>query len=193
MVDSDDLPLNLSRETLQEHKALVRPLTPWCINECGVYWSAHPLCDSQLAQEAIKNKLIRKTIAMFQQLGDAETEEEKAKYAKFWKSYGTNIKLGIIEDNANRARLAKLLRYTSSTTGTASSFDEYISRMKEDQKEIYFLAGDSIEALKASPLLEKITDAGYEVLFAIDPIDEYTLQVQYSPESQHGYSRNVAN
>lgn len=114
---------------------------------------------------------------MFQQLGDAETDEEKAKYAKFWKSYGTNIKLGVIEDSSNRARLAKLLRYTSSTTGELTSFDDYISRMKEGQEEIYFLAGESIESLKTSPLLEKLTDSGYEVLFAVDAIDEYTLQV----------------
>lgn len=119
---------------------------------------------------------MRKTIAMFQQLGDAETEEEKGKYAKFWKSYGTNIKLGVIEDANNRPRLAKLLRYLSSTTGVDTSFDDYISRMKEGQEEIYYLSGESVEALKASPLLEKLTDKGYEVLFATEPIDEYTFQ-----------------
>jgi heat shock protein beta len=148
VVDSDDLPLNLSRETLQEHKAL----------------------------ETIRNKLVRKTIAMFQQLGDAETEEEKAKYAKFWKSYGTNIKLGVIEDSANRPRLAKLLRYLSSTTGEMTSLDDYVARMKEGQDEIYYLSGDSVESIKSSPLLEKLTDKGFEVLFAVDPIDEYTFQ-----------------
>jgi heat shock protein beta len=148
VVDSDDLPLNLSRETLQQHKAL----------------------------ELIRNKLVRKTIAMFQQLGDAETEEEKAKYEKFWKSYSTNIKLGIIEDTSNRPRLAKLLRYLSSTTGLPTSLDDYIARMKEGQEDIYFLAGENVESLKTSPLLEKLTDKGYEVLFAVDPIDEYTMQ-----------------
>jgi molecular chaperone HtpG len=124
----------------------------------------------------IRNKLVRKTIAMFQQLGDAETAEEKAKYAKFWKSYGTNIKLGVIEDSGNRARLAKLLRYLSSTTGENTSFDDYVARMKEGQEDIYYLSGDSVEALKTSPLLEKLTEKGYEVLFAVDPIDEYTFQ-----------------
>jgi HSP90 family molecular chaperone len=117
---------------------------------------------------------------MFQQLGDAETEEEKAKYAKFWKSYGTNIKLGVIEDSVNRPRLAKLLRYLSSTTGEMTSLDDYVARMKEGQDEIYYLSGDSVESIKSSPLLEKLTDKGFEVLFAVDPIDEYTFQVRTS-------------
>jgi HSP90 family molecular chaperone len=121
---------------------------------------------------------VRKTIAMFQQLGDAESAEEKAKYAKFWKSYGTNIKLGVIEDTPNRPRLSKLLRYMSSTTGENASFEEYITRMKEGQEEIYYLSGDNLESLKTSPLLEKLTEKGYEVLFAVDPIDEYAFQVR---------------
>jgi len=118
---------------------------------------------------------LRKTISMFQTLSDAEEPEEKEKYETFWKSYGVNIKLGIIEDTNNRSRLAKLLRYMS-TTGNETSLDDYVSRMKEGQNDIYYLAGESVDALKASPLLEKLVDRGYEVLLMTDPIDEYTIQ-----------------
>jgi len=143
VVDSDDLPLNVSRETLQEHKAL----------------------------ELIKKKVIRKAIAMIQRLAD-----DPEAYDRFWQNFGTNIKLGVIEDTANRTRLSKLLRFVSSTTGELTSFEDYVERMKEGQDEIYYLAGNSVESLKRSPLLEGLLSNGYEVLLMTDPIDEYTMQ-----------------
>jgi len=143
-VDSDDLPLNVSREMLQEHKVL----------------------------KLIKKKIIRKAIAMFQQLLE---DEDKTKYKEFWKNFGTNIKLGIIEDSQNRTRLAKLLMFHSSKTGDLTTLDDYISRMKEGQTQIYFLAGESKESVESSPLIERLVKRGYEVLYMVDPIDEYAL------------------
>jgi len=143
MVDSDDLPLNVSREMLQEHKIL----------------------------SMIKKKLIRKAIAMFQEMQEADAE----KYKKFHKNFGTNLKLGIIEDSANRARLSKLVMFHSSTTDELTTLSDYVSRMKEGQEQIYYLAGESKEAVASSPLIERLVKKGYEVLFMIDPIDEYAL------------------
>ncbi len=138
------MPLNLSREMLQKSKIL----------------------------DAIKKKLVRKTIAMFQQL--AEDEE---KYSTFWAAYGTNIKLGVTEDTANRDRLVKLLRYTSSKTEKLESFESYVERMKKGQDQIYYLSAENIQAAKSSPLVETLLDKGYEVLFMVEPIDEYALQM----------------
>jgi heat shock protein beta len=144
VVDSDDLPLNVSREMLQEHRLL----------------------------KLIKKKIVRKAIAMFQQLLDSE---DQTKYKEFWKNYGINIKLGIMEDGPNRVRLSKLLMFHSSKTGELSSLDSYVSRMKEGQTQIYYLAGESKESVETSPLLEKLIKKGYEVLYMTDPIDEYCL------------------
>lgn len=155
LVDSDDLPLNVSREMLQEHKIL----------------------------KLIKKKLVRKVIAMIQEMaeGKKKTNEEGveetdySEFHKFWEQYGTNIKLGVIEDVPNRTRLSKLLLFYSSQTGKLSTFSDYVSRMKEGQKQIYYLAGETKEAVETSPLLEKLQNKGYEVLYMIDPIDEYCM------------------
>jgi len=144
IVDADDLPLNVSREMLQEHRNLA----------------------------IIKNKVIRRCLALFQDLAD----NDKEKYEKFYEVYHQNIKLGIVEDAKNRARLSKLLMFTSSkSNGKMIHLDEYMERMKSDQKEIYYLSGDSLDTIKASPLLERITKKGYEVLYMDKPIDEYAV------------------
>jgi len=114
---------------------------------------------------------VRKAIAMFQTLA-----EDEDKYEGFWKGYSNNVKLGVIEDTQNRARLSRLLRFMSSKTEKNTSFDDYVSRMKEKQDQIYYLAGESLEVVKNSPLTETLISKGYEVLFMVDPIDEYTLQ-----------------
>jgi len=143
VVDSDDLPLNISREMLQEDRIL----------------------------ELIKKKVVRKVIALFQTLA----EEDEDKYLEFWKHFGTNIKIGIVEDSANRSRLSKLAMFLSSKTGGLTFLEDYVSRMKEGQNQIYYLAGERKEMLESSPLLERLVKRGYEVLFMTDAIDEYAI------------------
>merc|ERR1719219_3276159 len=129
VVDSDDLPLNVSRETLQQHKLL----------------------------KVIKKKLVRKTLDMIKKISDE-------KYGEFWKEYSTNIKLGVIEDTANRTRLAKLLRFTSSN-GKLSSLAEYVERMKDKQENIFYIAGGSVEEVKSSPFVERLLKSMPSLLF----------------------------
>jgi heat shock protein 90kDa beta len=144
LVDSDDLPLNVSREQLQQHKTL----------------------------KIIKKKLIRKVIAMFQELFKKGGDDWK----KFYENYGTALKLGVIEDAANRVRLSKLLQFHSTSTNELATFDEYVGRLKKGQDEIYYLAGLSKDELLKSPLLERLTKRGIEVLLMTEPIDEYVTQ-----------------
>lgn len=173
VVDSDDLPLNVSRETLQQHKVL----------------------------RVMGKKLVRKALEMLRKLANkakkeeddsAESEEgeegaegstdgtEKAEddYLKFWESFGKNIKLGLIEDSSNRTKLSKLLRFKSSFDDGEKwhSLEDYVSRMKDNQANIYYISGSSMEAVKDSPFMEKMRSKNLEVIFLVDPIDEYAIQ-----------------
>merc|ERR1712048_1238470 len=108
---------------------------------------------------------------------DEEDEDYVGKYEIFWKNFGKNIKLGVIEDSSNRLKLAKLLRFFSTEDPEAlTSLDEYISRMKEDQDTILYLSGDTKDSILKSPILAKYVAEGYEVLLLDDPIDEFTTQ-----------------
>merc|ERR1712164_6293 len=144
VVDSEDLPLNISRETLQQNKIL----------------------------RVIKKNLVKKCLEMF-----ADIAEKKDDYKKFYEQFGKCLKLGIHEDSTNRQKIAELLRYQTSKSGDeVISLKEYVDRMKEGQNDIFYITGESIQGVSSSPFIETLRKKGYEVLYMVDPIDEYAVQ-----------------
>jgi molecular chaperone HtpG len=116
--------------------------------------------------KVIKKNLVKKAIKMFQEID----------YKKFYDQFSKNLKLGIHEDSANRTKIADLLRfYTSKSGKDMISLKDYISNMKEEQKNIYFITGESKKAVENAPFLEKLKKKGFKVLFMTDRIDEYMM------------------
>jgi heat shock protein 90kDa beta len=184
VVDSDSLPLNVSREQLQQLKLM----------------------------KVMSKKLVRKALDMMRKMAEEEEEDEEeddedyddeeevtdnedheenesgtedeeegeegtSNYEIFWKAFGKNIKLGVIEDATNRSKLAKLMRfYTSNSKDELTSLDEYLARKPKNQDAIYYMPGDSVDSIMKNPLLKKFVKYGIEVLLLSDPIDEFTMQ-----------------
>ncbi|MCK8517230.1 molecular chaperone HtpG [Methylonatrum kenyense] len=146
LIDSDDLPLNVSREILQHNKLIDR----------------------------IRGASVKRVLDALEKLATNEPEQ----YQEFWKTFGRCLKEGPAEDFANRERIAKLLRFSSTQTDTADetvTLEDYVSRMKEGQEAIYYVTAESFSAAKNSPHLEVFRKHGVEVLLLTDPVDEWAI------------------
>jgi molecular chaperone HtpG len=155
VVDSEDLPLNISRESLQQNKIIT----------------------------VMRKHIVKKSLDLI-----GEIAEDPEKYKSFYECFSKNIKLGIHEDFGNKDKLSKLLRYPSANSGKdLISFDQYIEKMPESQKVIYYITGESVASIESSPFLEKLRSRNMDVLYMVDPIDEYCMQQLRNYEGKDFY------
>ncbi len=154
VIDSADLPLNVSRELLQESRDV----------------------------KAIREGSTKRVLSMLEGLADNDDAAEREKYMKFWSDFGAVLKEGLGEDHSNRERLAKLLRFASTHAESGVSFADYVKRMKEGQDTIYYITADSLVAARSSPQIEIFRKKGIEVLLLIDRVDEWMLSHLYEFE-----------
>lgn len=143
VVDSQDLPLNVSREMLQHNPVLTK----------------------------IKNGLTKKVLSELETAAKKDAEG----FDTFWENFGAVVKEGLYEDQSNRARILKIAKFRSTHGDGWTTLSEYVERMKEGQKAIYYISGEDIEALKRSPQLEGFAAKGIEVLLLTDPVDEFWM------------------
>ncbi|MDH0864159.1 molecular chaperone HtpG [Mitsuaria sp. GD03876] len=156
VIDSADLPLNVSRELLQESRDV----------------------------KAIREGSTKRVLAMLESLANSEDAAERDKYARFWTDFGQVLKEGVGEDHANQERLVKLLRFASTHADQGVSFADYVSRMKDGQETIYYITADSLSAAKNSPQLEIFRKKGIEVLLLTERVDEWMLSHLYEFEGK---------
>jgi molecular chaperone HtpG len=154
VIDSADLPLNVSRELLQESRDV----------------------------KAIREGATKRVLGMLEDLADNDDASQKAKYAAFWKDFGNVLKEGVGEDHTNQERLVKLLRFASTQADDGVSLVDYVARMKEGQDTVYYVTADSLAAAKGSPQLEIFRKKGIEVLLLTDRVDEWMLSHLYEFE-----------